>query len=235
MQIWHKLNAFRIQWFSSSIHLYWITTFRDAICHFASLSTFFFAHFLDHFDQATPEIINFPLFFFCRTANTGLYAHYVFKTLDSDHSGIVSFEVSWRPYLSYDNDDNDTNAFFYKCGVKSTLSNDISCKLITYVRVHWLVLLLAIINIFNVFASSLLIRITSIYCNLIEFFFPSFFSPSLFPFFLVRFVCVICSHVFCTYFTYRNSFKVFQHCHVVQWKKNSVGHFLFTILMAMDT
>lgn len=28
------------------------------------------------------------------TANTGLYAHYVFKTLDSDRSGIVSFEVS---------------------------------------------------------------------------------------------------------------------------------------------
>lgn len=27
-------------------------------------------------------------------ANTGLYAHYVFKTLDSDRSGIVSFEVS---------------------------------------------------------------------------------------------------------------------------------------------
>lgn len=28
-----------------------------------------------------------------KIANTGLYAHYVFNTLDSDHSGIVSFEV----------------------------------------------------------------------------------------------------------------------------------------------
>ena len=28
-------------------------------------------------------------------ANTALYAHYVFNTLDSDRSGIVSFEVSW--------------------------------------------------------------------------------------------------------------------------------------------
>lgn len=34
-------------------------------------------------------------FFFKKktTANTGLYAHYVFNSLDSDHSGIVSFEV----------------------------------------------------------------------------------------------------------------------------------------------
>ncbi|XP_031627676.1 Kv channel-interacting protein 4 isoform X2 [Contarinia nasturtii] len=30
--------------------------------------------------------------FFPQGANTGLYAHYVFNTLDSDHSGIVSFE-----------------------------------------------------------------------------------------------------------------------------------------------
>lgn len=28
------------------------------------------------------------------SANTGLYAHYVFNTLDQDRSGIVSFEVS---------------------------------------------------------------------------------------------------------------------------------------------
>lgn len=33
-------------------------------------------------------------FFIHFAANTGLYAHYVFKTLDSDRSGIVSFEVS---------------------------------------------------------------------------------------------------------------------------------------------
>lgn len=30
-----------------------------------------------------------------KIANTGLYAHYVFNTLDQDHSGIVSFEVSF--------------------------------------------------------------------------------------------------------------------------------------------
>lgn len=35
------------------------------------------------------------LFRFCIfAANSGLYAHYVFNTLDSDRSGIVSFEVS---------------------------------------------------------------------------------------------------------------------------------------------
>lgn len=33
----------------------------------------------------------FPLF---STANTGLYAHYVFNTLDKDHTGTLSFEVS---------------------------------------------------------------------------------------------------------------------------------------------
>lgn len=38
-------------------------------------------------------------------ANTGLYAHYVFKTLDSDHSGIVSFEVSDTHFLG--------NCYFY--------------------------------------------------------------------------------------------------------------------------
>lgn len=36
------------------------------------------------------------LLFCLKIANTGLYAHYVFNTLDSDHSGIVSFEVIWR-------------------------------------------------------------------------------------------------------------------------------------------
>jgi hypothetical protein len=34
----------------------------------------------------------FPLPLF--TANTGLYAHYVFNTLDKDHTGTLSFEVS---------------------------------------------------------------------------------------------------------------------------------------------
>lgn len=33
-------------------------------------------------------------------ANPTLYAHYVFNTLDQDHSGIVSFEVSAH-ILSY--------------------------------------------------------------------------------------------------------------------------------------
>lgn len=28
-------------------------------------------------------------------ANTSQYAHYVFNTLDQDHSGILSFEVSF--------------------------------------------------------------------------------------------------------------------------------------------
>lgn len=33
-------------------------------------------------------------FFSHLTANTGLYAHYVFNTLDKDHTGTLSFEVS---------------------------------------------------------------------------------------------------------------------------------------------
>jgi hypothetical protein len=36
----------------------------------------------------------FPLSFSSFTANTGLYAHYVFNTLDKDHTGTLSFEVS---------------------------------------------------------------------------------------------------------------------------------------------
>jgi hypothetical protein len=32
--------------------------------------------------------------FLYSTANTGLYAHYVFNTLDKDHTGTLSFEVS---------------------------------------------------------------------------------------------------------------------------------------------
>lgn len=32
-------------------------------------------------------------------ANSGLYAHYVFNTLDSDRSGIVSFEVSGGSFI----------------------------------------------------------------------------------------------------------------------------------------
>lgn len=36
-------------------------------------------------------IILFLCFF---TANTSLYAHYVFNTLDKDHTGMLSFEVS---------------------------------------------------------------------------------------------------------------------------------------------
>lgn len=32
-------------------------------------------------------------------ANTGLYAHYLFNSLDSDRSGIVSFEVSRFTWL----------------------------------------------------------------------------------------------------------------------------------------
>ena len=35
-------------------------------------------------------------------ANTSQYAHYVFNTLDHDHSGILSFEVSFFAFhLSY--------------------------------------------------------------------------------------------------------------------------------------
>lgn len=34
--------------------------------------------------------------FLC-TANTSQYAHYVFNTLDQDHSGLLSFEVSSHP------------------------------------------------------------------------------------------------------------------------------------------
>lgn len=36
----------------------------------------------------------FSFFIGIFAANSGLYAHYVFNTLDSDRSGIVSFEVS---------------------------------------------------------------------------------------------------------------------------------------------
>lgn len=37
---------------------------------------------------------------FFLTANTGLYAHYVFNTLDKDHTGILSFEVSKLTHVS---------------------------------------------------------------------------------------------------------------------------------------
>lgn len=41
-------------------------------------------------------VLHFFKFFtpFLLAANTGLYAHYVFNTLDRDHTGILSFEVS---------------------------------------------------------------------------------------------------------------------------------------------
>lgn len=38
-------------------------------------------------------IVSFFFFLFF-TANTSQYAHYVFNTLDQDHSGLLSFEVS---------------------------------------------------------------------------------------------------------------------------------------------
>lgn len=41
------------------------------------------------------KVNHFTFFLFVTlTANTGLYAHYVFNTLDKDHTGTLSFEVS---------------------------------------------------------------------------------------------------------------------------------------------
>lgn len=70
-------------WLQKSIHLECFIPFLKK--KFNLIYTHFIT--INYFNDITE--LKFSLF----TANTGLYAHYVFNTLDSDRSGIVSFEV----------------------------------------------------------------------------------------------------------------------------------------------
>lgn len=57
-------------------------------------------HFLKDYTsnpkQVKALILIIILFLLPFIANTGLYAHYVFNTLDKEHTGTLSFEVSYR-------------------------------------------------------------------------------------------------------------------------------------------